>query len=256
MSDANNWGSPPHQLQLEPNDIHIWRVSLPIKSIKAITLSRLLTVDEVIRAQRFHFQRDYNCYVVARGILRILLGAYNHIPPEHIRFQYSAHGRPSLILEQNAAMLDFNISHSHEMALMAFTRGPLAVVGVDLEYVRPDIAHEQIAEHFFSTQEVTSLRALPTRLQSIAFFNCWTRKEALIKASGEGLSKSLDQFSMSLTPGEDAKLLSVLGQPEELSKWFVQDLQPGAGYTAAIVARNPVEKIYKWEYPLSYGQSE
>ncbi|RPI94870.1 MAG: 4'-phosphopantetheinyl transferase superfamily protein [Chloroflexi bacterium] len=248
MTHSNDWNSPAHQPKLELNNIDVWRVSLRSVSTSAKNLFGLLANDEIDRARRFHFQRDRDRFVVVRGVLRILLSAYIPISPEQIRFQYSARGRPFLALDQNDVMLEFNVSHSHEMALLAFTRGP--AVGIDVEYVHPDIVHEQVAERFFSAQEIASLRDLPDSLQAAAFFNCWTRKEAFIKATGEGLSRPLDQFSMSLIPDEAARLLTIQGQPEEASRWFVQDLEPGIGYAAALVAQNPVKQIHRWEYLL------
>jgi 4'-phosphopantetheinyl transferase len=178
----------------------------------------------------------------------MLLSAYMQMPPEQIRFQYSLRGRPSLALDQNDIRLDLNVSHSHEMALLAFSLGP--AVGIDVEYMHPEIDHKQIAERFFSAQEIASLRNLPNSLQPIAFFSCWTRKEAFIKATGEGLSRPLDQFSMSLVPGEPAKLLAIQGQPDEVSKWFIQDLKVEPGYAAALAVQNPASQIHCWEYPL------
>jgi len=248
MTHSNDWDSPSRQPKLESNDIHVWRVSLHAASIRVKKLFEMLANDEIDRASRFYFQRDRDCFVIVRGVLRILLSTYIQTPPEQIRFQYSARGKPSLALGQNDAKLDFNVSHSHELALLAFTRG--RAVGIDLEYVRPDIVHEQVAERVFSAQEIASLRALSYGLQPAAFFNCWTRKEAFIKATGEGLSRPLDQFSVSLVPGEAARLLAIHGQLEELSKWFIQDLEPRPGYAAALVAQNPVKQIRCWEYPL------
>lgn len=245
---SNAWGPPAPQPELGPSDIHVWRVALHDASSKANAVSGLLTNDEIKRAQRFRFQQDRDRFVVVHAVLRILLGVYTPIPPEQICFQYNVHGKPYLALNQNHAMLDFNISHAHEMALLAFARG--RAVGIDLEYVRSDIRHEQIAERFFAMQEIASLQSLSGSLQSAAFFNCWTRKEAFTKATGEGLSRSLSQFSMSLVPGEAARLLAIQGQPEEASKWFVQDLEPGPGYAGALVAREPVKQIYRWEYSL------
>jgi 4'-phosphopantetheinyl transferase len=249
MIALDPWLSPPQQPELEPNDVHVWRVSLHTASIHAKSLFKLLTPDEVDRALRFHFQRDRDRFVIVRGVLRILLSTYIRIPSGQVRLQYSARGRPSLAPGQSDILLDFNVSHSQELALLAFRRGQ--AVGIDVEYVRQDIVHEQIAEHFFSAQEVASLRALPGDLRAAAFFHCWTRKEAFIKATGEGLSRPLDQFSMSLVPGEAARLLAVQGQPEEISKWFIQDVEPGPGYAAALVAQSPVEHIHHWDYPLS-----
>ncbi len=250
MTHSNAWDSPPRQPVLESNDIHIWRVSLDSASIRVKDLFGLLANDEANRALRFHFQRDVNRFIIVRGVLRLLMSTYIQIPPEQIKFQYGARGRPFLTSDQNDSSLDFNVSHSHGLALLAFTSG--RTVGIDLEYVRPDIAHEQVAEYFFSQQEIASLRSLSQNLQSAAFFNCWTRKEAFIKATGEGLSRPLNQFSMSLIPGDTARLLAIQGQPEELFKWFVQGLDPGPGYTAAVVAQNPVTQLRYWEYTHFY----
>lgn len=249
MISLDPWVSSSWQPELASNNVHVWRVSLRAASVNVKSLFRLLTHDEIDRALRFHFQRDRDHFVVVRGVLRILLGTYIQIPPEQIRFQYSVHGRPSLAPDQSDMMLDFNVSHSHELALLAFSRG--RAVGIDLEYVRQDIVHEKIAEHFFSAQEVASLQTLSDNQRTAAFFNCWTRKEAFIKATGDGLTRPLDQFSVSLVPGEAAKLLAIQGQPEELSKWFIQNLEPGPGYAAALVAQSPVEHIHCQEYPLS-----
>lgn len=248
IDDSFGWVLPSRQPVLEAGDVHVWRVSLHTASAPAQKLHRLLADDEVNRAQRFYFSRDRDNFVVVRGLLRVLLGAYLQIPPQAIKFQYGAGGKPLLASDQTHVALDFNLSHSRELALLAFTYNQ--AIGIDLEYVQPEIVWEQIAERFFSPQEIASLRALPDNLQPAAFFNCWTRKEAFIKATGEGLSRPLDQFSMSLVPDEAARLLTIQGKPDELSKWFVQDLQPRPGYAAAIVVRNPVKQVYRWEYPL------
>jgi 4'-phosphopantetheinyl transferase len=246
MTHSNTWNSPPRQPILESNNIHIWRVSLDSTSVRVKDLFGLLTNDEANCALRFHFQRDANRFIIVRGVLRLLLSTYLQIPPEQVRFRYGTHGRPFLASDQNDSFLDFNVSHSNGLALLAFTRG--RAIGIDLEYVRQDIAHEQVADYFFSQQEIASLKSLPQSLRPVAFFNCWTRKEAFIKATGEGLSRPLNQFSMSLIPGDIAKLLAIQGEPDDLVKWFVHSLDPGPGYTGAIVFQNPVEQLRYWEY--------
>ena len=164
-----------------------------------------LAADEQARAERFHFERDREHFIVARGVLRAILGRYLNRAPERLSFCYGAHGKPALAGEAGADAIRFNVSHSHGVALYAVTRG--REVGIDLERIRFDLAVLEIAERFFSRREVATLRTLPTEAQRQAFFRCWTRKEAYIKARGEGLSLPLDQFDVSLAPGEPAALL-------------------------------------------------
>ena len=129
-------------------------------------------------------------------------------------------------------MIRFNLSHSHGVALYAVTRG--REVGIDLEYIRSDLEVEQIAERFFSRREIATLRALPIDLRTDAFFLCWTRKETYLKARGEGLSLPLDQFDVSLIPGEPAALLSTHRGSHEALRWSLQELTPAPGYVAAL----------------------
>ncbi len=243
---STGWSSPPHPWFLQPGDVNVWRIGLIAASTQIQSLTALLSADELDRARRFHFKRDRDRFVIVRGALRALLGIYVQIPPEQISFHYGAHGKPYLIAGKNETVLNFNVSHSCDLALLAFAWE--RAIGIDLEYVRPEIAMDPIAERFFSAREFAALRVLPESLQPMAFFHGWTRKEALIKATGEGLSRSLDQFSMSLVPGEPARLLEMHGEPENLSKWSVQNLEPGPGYAAALVVQNPVEQIHCWEF--------
>jgi 4'-phosphopantetheinyl transferase len=240
-----SWESPPLQPVLKAGDIHIWRISLHTASTQAQRLYWQLSNDELSRAQHFHFRQDRDNFVVVRSMLRILLGAYLQIVPQEIKFQYSVLGKPTLHMNQIDATLNFNLSHSRELALLAFTYNE--AVGIDLEYIRPEIVGEQIAEQFFSVQETATLRGLPNNLQSAAFFNCWTRKEAFIKATGDGLSRPLDQFSVSLAPGEPARLLNIYGKPQEPSNWHIEDLDVGPSYKAALAVKRPIGRLYCWE---------
>jgi 4'-phosphopantetheinyl transferase len=244
------WGVPPDRLTLGAGEVHIWRLSLHAASYHAQTLNVLLGPDETSRARSFHFLRDCDRYITVRATLRVLLGSYLGIAPQEIRFQYSARGKPALAPALNRAhpALNFNVSHSHELALLAFAHNP--AVGIDLEYIRPETAGEQIAERHFSAQETASLRALPLHMQPRAFFHCWTRKEAFVKATGDGLSRPLDQFSVSLVPGEPARLLDIRGETQEPANWLLQDLDTGPGYAAALAVQKPVNQVYCWEYAL------
>jgi 4'-phosphopantetheinyl transferase len=231
------WERPPAQLTLEDDAVHVWRAELDVPDAEVHQLRQALDPAEISRARRFHFEKDRSRFIVARGLLRTILGSYLNLDPQILRFGYGGQGKPFLMeIRDNAndaSALRFNLSHSGGVALIAVTlnREP----GIDLERIRPELATETIAEQFFSAQETAMLRALPADVQPEAFFNCWTRKEAYLKARADGLSFPLDQFSVSLIPGEPAALLSFLGEPDEIARWSLIHLNPGSDYVGALV---------------------
>ena len=231
---------------LDNNEVHVWRASLDLTASHVQILQQTLAPDERARAERFYFQKDRAHFIVARGLLRVILGRYLDRPPDQLRFCYNSNGKPALAKEFNRDTLCFNLSHSHGLALFAVTRG--RELGVDLERVRPHLADEQIAERFFSPREVAMLRALPTNMRTEAFFNCWTRKEAYIKARGEGLSFPLDQVDVSLAPGEPVALLSAKADPHEASRWSLQELAPGPSYAAALAVEGHDWRLRCWQW--------
>ena len=247
MAPVSLWYPPPKTLMLESDEVHVWRAALDLKASHVQSLQRTLSADERVRAERFYFPQDRGHFIVARGLLRAILGRYLDMEPGQLRFCYSSYGKPALARESSGDALRFNLSHSHGLALYAVTRG--RELGVDLEYLHPHLAYEQLAERFFSPREVTVLRALPTNTQQEAFFNCWTGKEAYIKARGEGLTLRLDQFDVSLAPGEPVALLSTNGDPQEASRWLLQKLAPGSGYIAALAVEGHDWRLKCWQWP-------
>src|SRR5579872_1541004 len=187
-------------MPLSQCEVHVWRADLDLPAERIESLSQILSADERVRASRFRYDIDRNRFVVAHGALRILLARYLGAKPYAIEFSQNEFGKP-LLNHNHSKELHFNLSHSGTLALFAFAR---AEVGVDIERIRPEFTTEQIAERFFSTDEVNDLRALPIHLQAVGFFNCWTRKEAYIKAWGKGLSMPLSDFAVSLRPGDPA----------------------------------------------------
>jgi 4'-phosphopantetheinyl transferase len=229
------WCLQPKTLVLGEDEVHVWRAALNLSASSVQSLQQTLAPDEQRRAERFHFRKDREHFIVAHGLLRIILGRYLDIKLSQLRFCYSPYGKPALAKESGGDALQFNLSHSHGMALYAVTRR--RNIGVDIERVRTDWPSEQVAEQFFASSEVAQLRALPDNAWHEAFFRCWTRKEAYIKARGEGLSLPLDKFEVSLAPGEPAALLSTKGDPEEASRWSMKELRVGPGYAAALVVQ-------------------
>ena len=218
-------------LELRADEVHVWLATLD--DYPADSLKVLLAEDELSRAARFHFDKDRTHYIVARGWLRKLLAAYLSIGAGELRFSYAEKGKPALAESQRGS-LNFNLAHSHGMAIYAFSRR--REVGIDIEFIREDLADEKIAERFFSPQEIDVLGKLPADLRKQAFFDCWTRKEAYIKARGEGLSMPLDEFDVSLRPGEAPALLRNHKEPAEITRWSMQSVTVPAGYVAALVA--------------------
>ena len=220
---------------LGEDEIHVWHANLDQTTSRVLGFETTLAPDERRRADRFHFQTDRDHFIVARGLLRAILSRYLDLKPSQLRFCYSLYGKPALAKESGGDVLRFNLSHSHGIALYALTLH--RDLGIDLEQIRTDWPSEQIAARFFTPSEVAQLRALPANVWHEAFFHCWTRKEAYIKARGEGVSLSLDKFEVSLAPGDSAALLSVKGDPQEASRWSMKELTVGPGYAAALVVQ-------------------
>jgi 4'-phosphopantetheinyl transferase len=206
----------------------------------------VLTADEIARAEHFSFEKDRNRFVVARGLLRVLLAAYLRVEPQQLRFCYNAYGKPALDDALQECALQFNLSHSQGLALFAFAYQ--RVVGIDVEYMRAGIEYEQLAQHFFSPYEHEVLQALPNEMRREAFFNCWTRKEAYIKARGEGLSIPLDAFAVSLRPGESAALLNNREDLREVTRWSLCALAPGTEYAGALAVEGSGWRLSCWHW--------
>jgi 4'-phosphopantetheinyl transferase len=234
-----SWCPPHRSLSFEPANIQVWRAWLDQPPSHVAKFLETLSPDERQRAERFHFQKDREHYIVGRGTLRVILGGYLSIEPAQLRFCYSSYGKPSLAKEFGGDLVRFNLSHSHGLVLFAVSCG--FEVGIDVELIKPDFASMGIAERFFSVREVAALHKLSPRLRTRGFFNCWTRKEAYVKARGEGLSLPLDKFDVSLVPGEPAALLYSESDPEEAGKWALKELILDQGYVGALAARIQTE---------------
>ncbi|MEZ4735009.1 MAG: 4'-phosphopantetheinyl transferase superfamily protein [Caldilineaceae bacterium] len=214
------------------NDVHVWQVSLQQPAAVVTALHRLLNEEEAQRAARFHFPADQRRFTIGRGLLRLLLGRYLEAQPAQLHFAYNAYGKPQLAVVGAVPPLHFNLSHSGEIALYAFTRH--YHLGIDVEQMRANLEWDALAQHVFSPHEQATLARLPVAEQLPAFFRCWTRKEAFIKARGMGLSLPLDQFDVTLAPDDPAQLLATRDDPQEATRWTLSDLPCPAGYAAAL----------------------
>jgi len=198
-------------------------------------LAHCLSDGERIRASRFIFERDRRRFIVGRARLRHLLASRLGVEPHAVELVYGPRGKPRLAGRCGDADLCFNVSHSEDLAVYAFSSG--REVGVDVEAVRELRDADEIAARFFSRRENEAYLALDSRDKPLGFFNCWTRKEAFIKARGDGLHYPLDRFDVSLAPGEPAKILRVEDTPGEQCDWTLHSFMPGPGLAGAIVVR-------------------
>lgn len=235
------WFPAPPSLSLPTGEVHVWRHRLEQQPELQENYLRTLAQDERARANRFHFDKHRRHFVVGRGFLRTLLARYLETTPEAVRFTYGPYGKPLLEGEHSDSSLRFNASHSGDWAVYAFVQDH--EVGVDVEHIKEDFATEGIAERFFSVGEVQTLNSLPEAEKPAAFFRCWTRKEAYIKALGSGLSHPLDSFDVTLAPGEPAALLRVQRDPESIARWSLFDLDVAEGYAAALAVAGPVTVV-------------
>lgn len=227
--------------------VDLWWIDLASLRSHGGSLHAILSADERERGARYVREEDRARFVVARASVRVILARYLSISAQALRFAYGPHGKPGLEVGCGSADLRFNLSHAGDTAALAIARG--REVGVDVERVRGDIEFDQLAEHFFSERERLTLRALPGGRKPEAFFNCWTRKEAYLKATGAGLALPLDQFDVSLAPDEPARLLANRGDPDEVRRWSLHDLRPGPGLVGALAVEGGSAVVATWNWP-------
>lgn len=242
------WQLPPVNLTWPGDEIHIWRAALDQPATCVQQLGQTLSADERLRAEKFHFESDRLRFIVGRGLLRTILGRYLELEPGCLHFCYGSHGKPALVetTDQGRGRLCFNLAHAQGLALYAVTGQ--REIGIDLEYVRFLPEAGQIAEQFFSARERELLRALPAGQQQEAFFQCWTGKEACIKALGDGLARPLDRFDVSSAVGKSARWLKMTGDSPEATGWFVQIWGPAPGYVAAVAVKGQGWPIKYWDF--------
>ena len=224
----------PADAALANHAVAVWSVRIDPPPAAAAQLEALLTAEEIARADRFRGEHLRRAFVASRGALRILLGHYAGIAPRDVRLAFGPQGKPALAPPSAIA---FNLSHSGQLAMYAFTRD--CALGIDVEHVRPVADLQAIAARFFAPAEAAELLELPaTPQRERAFFSCWTRKEAYVKAIGTGLSTPLDSFRVTLRPGEPPRLAAVGGDPAALAGRRLHAFEPAAGYVAALAYRD------------------
>jgi 4'-phosphopantetheinyl transferase len=235
------WLPPPDRLILQDHSVHVWSVELNDATFDSIQGHRLLSPDEQARAARFMFERDRRRYVVAHFALHDILAGYLNAIAADLRFVEVQNGKPKLAPPFATGSIEFNLSHSHERALIGVAQG--REVGVDIEFVKADFPFSEVADRFFTAKEVAALRALPVHQQREAFYKCWTSKEAFLKAKGTGLSGKLDEVEIMLEGDERVRI------DARVPGWSLAELNPSDGYEAALVNAGKAAQIQicRWQ---------
>ncbi len=243
-SSQQTWKAGPSQPAIWQNEVHIWRA--PLDVTWSWTFDEALSLDDRTRADRFKFESDRRKFCAARASLRLILSRYLGVKPGRIQLEAGEFGKPFIADKHVAQGLRFNLSHSHQLALISITRD--REVGVDIEFMRSDFVNEEVATHFFSPAEVAEFRTVAPELRTRAFFNVWTRKEAYIKARGEGLYCPLDQFDVSVAPENAAVLLESRVDPADAQRWIFKDIFAGERYAAAVAVERSLSRLVLWDF--------
>ena len=240
MPDAERTKCTPYERLAEV--IYVWPIYLMPSEAIVARLGHLLDPDETARATSYRLDHVRQSFMLARSLLRVLLGQYLGAAPGTIQFSYGPRGKPKLV----SPLIEFNLSYSNSLALFAFTIG--CELGIDVEEIRPLPEMHQIAKGFFCPEEQQELMSLPTEERERAFFLCWTRKEAYIKALGHGLSVPLDSFRVTLKLDEPARLIHVAHSARSASVWTLHNLEIQSRYASALAYRAAPRAIHV--YPL------
>ncbi len=241
------WSPALAELKLSRDDVHVWQASLDQPTERLQQLAKTLSNDEQERAKRFYFEQDRQRFIAGRGILRTILGRYLSLEPKELQFCYSHRGKPALALATPNAdrRVQFNLSHSQGLVIYAVTDDRR--VGIDIEHIRPFPDAEQLAQRFFCAREYAVIRELPASQKLVAFFNGWTRKEAYLKAVGDGLA-GLEQVEVSLGIGEPPRLLSIAGESLPVDQWSLLDVTPAEDYVATLAVEGYGWHLGCWQW--------
>lgn len=245
--DIGRWQQSTTVPPLTDELIHVWLVTLDAPQSVVDALRINLSPDELERAAKFVFERHRHRFIVGRACLRILLGGYLGRPPAKLEFHYGPCGKPELAHRESQTGLRFNLAHSKSTALVGVASKQ--EIGIDVEHWRNMTDGKDIAERFFAREEIEQLNSLQPERWQQGFFACWTRKEAYIKARGEGLSVPLNEFAITVRADNRVAILHSDIDPKDVDRWSVQELQPGAECSAAVVVEGSGWSIRQLRLP-------
>ena len=242
--DVALWGAPPPRLALEPEEIHAFAFSLQVVPKRLNQFEQLLGMDELERANRFRHVRDRRRFVVSRAQLRTILGHYLGQDPAHLEFRYGSHGKPALAGGVYDESLRFNSSRSHELGVLAVQ--PNDDLGIDVEHLRPFADALMVAERFFTPAEHEVLQSTPPDEIDARFFSYWTRKEAIVKSLGLGLSQPMDGFTLAEKPDGIAERVVVSISSGTVVQWALPVPVPSRDYVVALATAGSARPVHCW----------
>lgn len=248
------WEIPTEDFPLDPNNVHIWKISLTPPPPQLPELHKLLSSDEQDRAQRMKFRQPQQTFIITRAVLRLIVGRYIHAEAQSLRFSQGPHGKPFLIHPTLTPPIFFNLSHSHQLALLAFALN--REVGIDLEYKHRERNYPSLINRVCSDQEKSILASLAPSQQNYGFLTCWTRKEAYVKGTGKGLTIPLNSITVSRPPSTRVPLLQLDDDNQESSRWTMHDIQIDRDYTAALVVAGHDWHPSYWEWSWGYSETK
>jgi 4'-phosphopantetheinyl transferase len=231
---------------IAPGEVHVWTARPSSEGVSLVALEALLNPQEKSAAYRFVFERHRLNYIFAHGVLRQILGAYIDRPPGEIQFRHNAYGKPFLLEAGERERTQFNMSHSHGIVLVALTLDRR--IGADVEQLRTLDSFPAIAQSNFTTQERAYISGFPPEQQQDAFYKCWTRKEAFIKAVGKGLSIPLNTFDASIPEGQPGRRITAPKEAPDVESWWLSDLSAPEGYAGAVAVEQQFDRLVYREW--------
>ena len=228
---TETWQTAPSDLGISPQHVDIWLTSTELGEEQARAYRESLSQGELERAQKFKSDAKYREYIVTRGLLRQVLTSMAGLDIAGVDFLDDEHGKPCLDSSVAGETVAFNVSHSHGLALVALTPG--GRLGVDLEKIRPEVDWRPLARRYFSGAEFRALDEFPEDLRLKAFFTCWTRKEAFVKALGAGVAYGLKEFDVSIDPDEAYAALTLRRPDEDAARWLIKNVPVPGNHVAA-----------------------
>lgn len=244
---SNIWTPSSHPVPLDRGEVHLWRIRLADHQGRLTRFAGALVDEERLRAERFRFDRDRDLYVLSRGALRLLLAAYTGQRAENLEFRYGSQGKPSIHSEE----VQFNLSHSGGLCSVVFARE--IRVGVDIEEKSRDASFLDLAERFFAPDERRALAKLSDQELRDAFYAVWTRKEAYIKALGEGVTHGLDNFSVTVEPDVERPTVMSDRDPRASETWSMISFEPESGFAGAMAIEGHGRRVTTFEYIADGG---
>jgi 4'-phosphopantetheinyl transferase len=238
------WPLPPHRLSFGASDVQVWATRLDLPSEALPRFAAILSNQERERAARFRFETHRGRFIAARAVLRSILSTHLDCAPEDLQFEYGPNGKPTL----TESGLFFNLAHSEDLALIAVTR--LGPIGVDVEKIRPMADADALVARFFSPRETALFQTLPAAQKNGAFFNLWTRKEAWLKATGEGIAHSLNRVEVTFLPSEPANLVALPESSGPREAWILRELLPARDFVGAVALPNLQFSICNFQFPI------